>query len=138
VTDSKKGAARPPKAKRHHRQLGRDIERLPCQLTQDELLDRGQKLAQVGADLATHRAHADQVKKELRARESQLEADRAFLENVVRSKQEPRDVEIAAYLGERPGHVDDVRLDTGEVVRSRPAREGELQGRLPLNDESAP
>jgi len=131
VTDSKKGAARPPKAKLR-RPLGRDVERLPCRLDDDELLDRGQKLAQVEEDLHTHRAHADQVKKDLRARESQLEADRAFLASVVRSKQEPRDVETIAYLAERPGHVDVVREDTGEVVRTRPAREGELQGKLPL------
>jgi hypothetical protein len=103
------------------------------------LLDRGQKLAQVEADLQDHQTHADQVKKELKARESQLKAERAFLANVVRARKEPRDVEVQAFLAERAGHVDDVRMDTGEVVRTRPAREGELRGRLPLaREEVAP
>lgn len=117
-----------PKTKRT-RPLGSDVELLQVRLSDAELLDWGQRLAQVEVDLREHQLRAKAVRKELKEEEAKLKAIRSSLAGVVRSKEEARPVEIQSYLSAR-GQVEDIRTDTGEVVRTRPAREGELQGRM--------
>lgn len=121
----------PPRA----RFLGRGREPLPVLLSDDELLELGGRLAEIEDALALHQLDAKVVRKELREKESALKAERKHLAMLVRNKHEERDVEVENFLAEKAGHVDVVRTDTGQVVRTRPAKEGELQGKLPLTGE---
>ncbi len=96
--------------------LLKTTERLPVKLTEDELLDFGQRLAQVESDASTHAAHADSVKKELKAKETALDAERSRLAGIVRSKHEPRDIDCHLIGYFETNRVNTIRLDTGEVV----------------------
>lgn len=104
------------KAKKTQSVLHETTERLPVKLTEAELLDFGQRLAQVDSDAATHAGHADAVKKELKAKETALDAERSRIAGIVRNKHEPRDVDchVVAYF--ETNRAVTVRLDTGEVV----------------------
>lgn len=117
--------------------LSRKTETLECKLNEDELLDRGQQLARVDGELREHKSHADQVKSQLKADEARLDSERHFLASCVRNKSEPRSVEVECVLDSKNRRrVLEIRLDTGEVVRSRAAREDELQRDLPLGAEA--
>lgn len=89
---------------------------LPVELTNDELLDRGARLAQLNSDIADHQAHAESVKKDLKARESALESDRARIASIVRQKREPREIACERIHDYDAGDQYDLRTDTGEVV----------------------
>jgi len=105
-----------------------EMESLPVRLTEDEKLDRGSKLAQAEQELRLHHEEAEKVKKKLKANESEIVSRMAFYAEVVRSGQEPRSVKVGVFRHpKRDGWVQDVRDDTGEVVRERRAMENELQ-----------
>jgi uncharacterized FlaG/YvyC family protein len=115
-------------------------ETLPCRLSTEELLDWGQKLASLEADIRAQLEHADSVKKQLKADEQRLKSEMTFVSSVVKAKAEPRAVEVQCELDENSRtRVLEVRTDTGEVIRKRPARSDELQPELPIavNDEQA-
>jgi hypothetical protein len=108
---------------------------LACKLTQVELLERGQKLAQVHEDLATHEAHAQNVKQELKAAEARLLDEGARLASIVRGKMEPRSVKVECWADYSRGVYYERRTDTGEVIpgSERPLRPEERQGVLRLD-----
>lgn len=123
------------------RLLKSTTEELPVALTQEELLDRGQKLAQVEVDLRTQQIAANATRKELKEAESKLRALRTELAAVVRSRKEPRPVKVetTVYFNGGPPNGRPVvrahRIDTGEVLFSRDATPEELQQPLPLAGE---
>lgn len=108
------------------------VELLPVPLTEKELLDRGQQLAQVDADIGAHNEHADSVKKDLKAKEQALSSERARLANVVRQKREPRQVTTSGIARWKENIVETVRADTDEVIRRRPLEAHERQQILDL------
>lgn len=89
---------------------------LPVELTNDELLERGQQLAQVEQRIRDEETHADAVKRDLKARMGNLLVDRARLADIVRRKQEPRPVQCEGWVRFHEGVYEEVRLDTGEIV----------------------
>ena len=107
-------------------------ERLPVVLTRDELLDRGQRLAQCDADLASHMSYEESIKKDLKAKSTKIEAERSRLANVVRQKAELRDVQcdVLGYFEENV--VRTTRKDNGEVTSERAMTLDERQEALDL------
>ena len=105
---------------------------LPVRLTQDELLDRAAELAGVVEDYSTEEARQTDVKAQLKARLTELDAKRRQLAIVVARKEEYRDVrcEVLADLDRMLAHT--MRTDTGEIVGSRPLTDEERQDGLPL------
>lgn len=108
--------------------LRREVKTLQVPLTQEELLERGQQLAQVDSSLSEHNLHAESVKKELRAKESELQANQARLAMYVRNKSEPREIECTIEI--RGNVYCEVRNDTGKVIYERPAQPSEMQANL--------
>lgn len=110
--------------------LRRDVKVLPVVLTEEELLARGSQLAQVESRIAEHNIHADMVKKDLKMKESALVAEQSRVASFIRNKAEPREVSVVAEI--HGLEYRETRIDTGEVVFTRPAREEEMQGSLDL------
>jgi hypothetical protein len=142
VSPTKKGAPPPPAAfsvKRSQaptdQAIRRTTEELPVRLSDDEFAERAKRLGQIEEDLQLHQIKAKAVRKELKERESQLKFERSQLAKVMRAREEPQEVEVCTFHADRRGQVRDVRMDTGEVVRTRPGTPEELQGQLPLAGE---
>lgn len=127
-----------PKAAPKEKKVADFIQRLPVPLTDVELLDFGQRLAKCQADLGEHLAHAETLKKELKAKESAIEAERARLSGIIREKKESRDVpcERWAYYGD--GEIVEIRNDTGEVIYRRRMEMHERQATLPIDGAPVP
>ena|SRR5690242_450287 len=118
------------------------VELLPVPLTRDELLERGQSLAQVDSDLRAHNEYAESVKKELKSKEQAFASEAARLANIVRTKKEPRNVSVSTFARFERNVAEVVRDDTGEVIRSRALELTERQDMLDLDvpppDEAPP
>ncbi len=123
--------AREPKETRDAEIVGRPVMLLPVELTEDELLDRGRRLAECEERARTHEAHAESVKRELKSKEAEITSERSRLAGIVRSRKEPRDVECVATRDFVAGKFFIRRTDTGEVVESRSLALHELQPELP-------
>jgi hypothetical protein len=111
------------------------VEKLPCELTRDEKLNKADQMAEhlktrAEVELEAQTA-AGTFKRQLK------ELDRAIGDRAeeVRSGVEYRPVECACRDRFRDNQVDVVRLDTGEIVRSRPMTLQERQGSLSLSDD---
>ncbi len=109
---------------------------LPVPLTTDELLARGQRLAQLQRELAAHAAKESSVKKELGKEKARLESEICVFSNVIADKAEYREVEVQSEQKNKRT-VLEVRSDSGEVLRDRAIREDELQEELPLKEKDA-
>lgn len=113
----------PTKIREYHEQLSVD-------LTRDEFDDRANKLAQVTYDLTAHYAHEDEVKKQLKSVEAELESKRAALSSIVKNRAEPRTVMVQIWADYRLGSLRKMRLDTGEVLSERALTDDERQAAL--------
>jgi hypothetical protein len=111
-------------------------QQLPVKLTQEELLKRGAQLAQLHADAAQHAVHADSVKRDLKAKETALEAEGSRLAGVVRTGYEPRPVVVQRWHDYKRNVSYDMRTDTGEIFGERALSPDERQGvLLPFAEE---
>lgn len=95
------------------------VRLLPVALTHEELLDRARQLAECEERLREEEDRAAQVKADLKNRETAILADRSRLAAVVRTRQEPRDIQCQV----RENYVRNVRTvtrtDTGATVEER-------------------
>jgi hypothetical protein len=124
-----------PSASKDTMLMGSKKEDLACKLTQEELLDRGQQLARVNSEIDQHETHSKQVKDDLKATESRLDAERAKWAGVVRARAEYRPVEVDMIADFKEGVVREIRTDTGEEVRARALTDAERQGKLKLHED---
>ena len=97
---------------------------LPCKLTDREFAERATSLGAAMADVDLHEEHVAQVKSELKARGEQLDAEVRRLSTIVRTKQEPRKVEVEIFADFATGVAWELRTDTHEE-KSRPLTETE-------------
>lgn len=104
-----------------------ETRRLPVELTNAEKLLRGEQLARLHAEAddveATRKAQQTSAKGKLEA----LEAQARDLANVIRTGREYRDIEVRERRNDTALAMELYRLDTGEVVETRPLRPDELQ-----------
>jgi hypothetical protein len=111
------------------------VEKLPCELTREETLAKGAEMAlmikQHGEVELEAKETADTFKKQFKR------LDRTISERAeeVRTGVEHRLVPCTERGRYRENMVDVVRLDTGEIVRSRPMTESEKQQALPFGAE---
>jgi uncharacterized FlaG/YvyC family protein len=105
-------------------------EKQPCELTRDEKLRKADQMAQHFKTRAEKEVEAKSIaegyKRELKTLDHEI-ADRA---EEVRTGVEYRNVDCAERARYRDNQVDVIRLDTGEVVRSRPMTITERQDSL--------
>lgn len=107
-----------------------EVKQLPVKLHAAELADFAQRLASADSDVHSHDAHADDVKKELKAREEALVSERTRLAGIVRNKAELRDVRVSCWRDFTAREYREVREDTGEVVYRRPLHTQEMQSEM--------
>ena len=109
---------------------GTYTETLPCQLTNGEVMQRGQDAgrAQLERDIreGTRVDEQKQAKREIEV----LEAKIHKLLTEARTRTEHREVEVVDREDLTNDVMDTVRIDTGETVRQRPLRPDERQTRL--------
>jgi hypothetical protein len=114
------------------RVLSTGTERLMTRLTPHEFEDRAEGLARAVQDVATEEARHADVKAQLKADLTKLEAERDRLTSVVSRRAELREVPVRLLADLEMGEALLVRDDSGEVVRRRPLTEAERQEPLPL------
>ena len=99
--------------------LKRDLRYLDCVLTDDELRQRGAKLAQVTTEIGTEADHQKAVRDSQRSVMTALLAKQSELAAQINRGREVREVEVVTYADHGHGVAIDVREDTGEVVLTR-------------------
>jgi hypothetical protein len=110
-------------------------------LTPEEVLARGEQLADAIRRRdqleAKHKAEREQMKEALELAEGEI----GKLAKIVNEHQETRAVDVECSLNVTLRLVEEKRLDTGQVIKTREADAKDklrLQGTLPLEDEPRP
>jgi len=114
--------------------LRRMSRSLSARLTDDEIGQRGRDLARAWQDIASEEVRQDGLKKEMKARLSGLSSEAARLATIVSRGEELRDVDVEVRAVIPAGVVHEIRMDTGEIIHSRPFTDTERQRHLPLGD----
>ncbi len=95
------------------------LEKLPCKLTNDEVRRKGEELA---LERKKHREVADEAKASAARFKADLKAIDEKIDDLaeqVRSRRETREVEVIERKDMDIAMVETIRVDTGEVIRSR-------------------
>lgn len=106
---------------------------LPVKLHEDELRDRGDKLAALIQDVSAEERRQVDVKAQMKARLSELDAKKTQLAIVISRREEDRDVTVDVFHDFDRLTVETIRQDTGEVISSRRMTEEERQQKLPIH-----
>lgn len=106
-----------------------------CILTTNELLAYGQKMADSTQEIRSLEDQLTSVKKDFQARIDQQDAEVGRLSSALRSGYEHRDTDCELIMNWTDKTVKLVRLDTGEVIRSRVMSDDEKQMPLDVVDE---
>ena len=123
------------KKKLDRKQITTLSKQLPVKLTNDELLEFGQRLAKSGADLGEHEMLEAAVKQDLKAKKTAIESEQARLCGIVRAKAEVRDVRCEIWANYEQGQMETIRLDTNEIIDARDLAPHERQVDLALIDK---
>lgn len=110
--------------------LGRGVKKLACNLTDAELLERGQKIAAVKQELDNHIEQTKATAKTMSARKAELDAEVSSIATALGTKQEMRDVEYREEADFISGRAVTIRNDTNATLTSRPLTPDERQERL--------
>lgn len=92
------------------------VEELPCQLTEDEMLERSRKLAGLHQQQLEIEDKKKQAMNEFTARLKKVAGDIHYTSNVISSGKEVRNVECRLDYFWNEGKKVMIRLDTGEIV----------------------
>lgn len=103
---------------------------LPCELTEAERLLRGSELARAQRELGKIESRKKSAVADYKAQAEAIELRIALLARVVDEGVENRPVECRLDEDRNAATMKTVRVDTGEVVLSRPMTEAERQSRL--------
>jgi hypothetical protein len=104
---------------------------LPVRLSEPELRERGDQLASVTQDVTTEQQRQTDMKAQMKARLSELEARRTQLAITISRREEDREVLVTLRFDYRGGRVTEVRNDTGEEIVARQITDAERQRNLP-------
>lgn len=115
----------------------RRSEELRCELSDAEVQQRGQDAARLLMQIdqldEEKRAAAADYKEQIKAKETELRK----LGREIRERAEHRDVPCVTRPNAAAGVMETIRLDTGELVRSRPLTHEERQARFPFDARRA-
>jgi len=117
----------PPRIQRYR-------ENLPCKLTDRELLDLGDRMAEVGQSYSEEESALDGIKSEYKARLKKLESEGELLATKIRAKNETREIQCERVYDYAARKIIERRLDTQEIVRAREMTDSEAQMELDLHD----
>lgn len=106
---------------------------LRCKLNSDELLARGNELAEASAEVATLEDQLASIKKEYGAKIDGKQARINELSGTIRAKSETRTVKCERQFDFEKGKVTEIRLDTAEIFNTRDITDGERQQTLELS-----
>lgn len=110
--------------------LKRVTRNLPCQLTNAELLDRADQLSVVVQETNAEEGRQTDVKAQMKAKLTELDARKTRLAITIGRKEEYRDVEVELMGDVQSGTVTVYRQDTSEAIETRPMSEQERQATL--------
>ncbi len=119
----------------HRTKTTKEKRSLRCQLTQPELLAAGEKLADLLDNLRCTTSERENVTKQYKAKEAELEAQIETQQLLVRNKSEIRTVDCVNVLDYTDVKCIVTRTDTGEVIVERKLTEDEKQSTLEFDDE---
>jgi hypothetical protein len=105
---------------------------LPVHLTDLDLLRVGQELASTVQDIVVEEARQVDVKAQMKARMTELNARRERLAISVSRKEEHQDVDVDVFYDYQRGIAEMVRRDTGEAIERRRLSDEERQRPLPM------
>lgn len=117
--------------------LRRVIRSLPCRLSETELLARADELSVVVQETSAEESRQTDVKTQMKARLTELDARKTRLAITIGRKEEFRDVEVELMADVQAGTVTVIRQDTGESLETRPMSDAERQTTLPLEQPAA-
>jgi hypothetical protein len=109
---------------------------LPCNLTEPEVTHYGREMARALSDKARIETEFDSVKQDYKGKIGEQQAIVEKLSPRIHSGIETRDVECQEVKNWTKLTVTVTRLDTGDVIESRPMREDEKQVELTLAPET--
>jgi len=92
---------------------------LRVKLTDGELLEKGQELAEAYKDLRTHNDELDSIKKEYKGKISAAETQIESLSGILRERYESRKVDCVIVKDFQEGTIVVTRLDTDTVIENR-------------------
>jgi hypothetical protein len=110
---------------------------VPCRLTEDELRQRGDSLAEVVESRHAEEKRQADLKSQMKARITELEAKQTQLAIAISRKEEYRDVSCDIFGDPTHDTATVVRRDTGEAIEKRPLTDAERQKALPLEPVTA-
>ena len=132
-TNGKADAEAPePEQKTETKVIHSQTKSLPVRLTEQELLQKSAELASTVQDYATEESRQVDIKAQLKAKLTELDARRTQLASVVARREEYRDVRCEIVANTKTLLAQIVRTDTGEVIQTRPLTMEERQMVLPL------
>jgi hypothetical protein len=105
---------------------------LPVKLTDRELRERGDSLASVIQDLNTEERRQVDIKAQMKARISELDARKTQLAITISRREEDRDVTVDVWHDYGRLQVSVIRRDTGEEIHRRGMTQDEMQQPLPV------
>lgn len=100
---------------------------LPVRLTDTELLIKAKELSAKVAELDAVEATKKSVAAECKVKYDTLNSDIHHLAKILRTGREDREIEVQEIRNDPARTIEVVRIDTGEVVESRPMTINELQ-----------
>lgn len=105
---------------------------LPVKLNDDELRTAGDALAAVIQDLNAEENRQVDMKTQMKARITELDAKQTQLAITISRREEYRDVTVDIWHDYEKLKVETVRRDTGETIHRREMTQDELQRPLPV------
>lgn len=105
-------------------------QKLPCKLTDTEVQAAGTELASVIESISVEEERQKEVKAGLKQKLAELNKNVIELASKVSKREELRDVEVSINLVPDTMLVNEVRIDTGEIVKTRKADNDELQSNI--------
>jgi aconitase A len=124
-------------------EIGKSEWQLKCHLSTDEIHERESRLVEQTRERGEREEALEHWKGKKRDEQKlyegeimSLAAKLTRLAKVIQEKEEARPVEVRHFL--KDANVTTVRMDTGEIVTSRPATPEELQMPLPTDPPREP
>lgn len=111
---------------------------LPTELSQDEFNLRARELAETNEELTIERETQKEAKAGMKLRLEQLEQKRTELARIVKSRKEPRLVDVEHHANYARGVVEYYRMDTGAMYGHRPLTADDRQLKLLEPPAAAP
>ena len=108
---------------------------LPVLMTREEVEEHAKQLAAGWAKLGYEQELQKTARDQMKARISEIQAELTHESLLVSSRTEYRTVEVETRLSD-DGQVQEVRLDTGEIIKTRQPYESERQLTLAPKDVS--